>query len=92
VARRRTAAPPEGQDGGGLILPEHLAARRGLNGEDSRRFHAELRAWFAAHGVDAGDWSAVHQVLLASWKAHGVECQGASERARLRAEQRTADQ
>jgi hypothetical protein len=75
-----------------LILPEHLADRRGLDGEDSRRFNAERRAWFARHGVDSGDWSTVYPILLASWKAHGVECQGASERARLRAEQRTADQ
>jgi len=90
MAKRRTVPPPGAQAGDGPILPEHLADGRGLDGEDSRRFHAEQRAWFAAHGVDPGDWSAVHRILLASWRVHGVEDQGALERARLRAEQRTS--
>jgi hypothetical protein len=71
MAGRRSIEPPAG-DESALVLPRELADNTGLTAEEYRAFWKARNAWFRAHGIDPGDWSAVYPVPKASWAAHGI--------------------
>ncbi len=58
---RRSIEPPAG-DESALVLPRELADNTGLTAEEYRAFWKARNAWFRAHGIDPGDWSAVYPV------------------------------
>lgn len=69
VARRR---PPERPDGAAdqPLLPSELAIYRKDEWASFRDYNHAKAAWFRAHGINAGNWSAVYPVLLASKRKH----------------------
>jgi len=69
VARRRATERPSG-DGTGLVMPAEIAIYRPGEWSSSRDHAAAEREWLSEHGVDPGDWSAVHPILCASRRAH----------------------
>ncbi len=72
MARRlpeRSTPPPAAS--GVLVLPPELTFNRPEHGWVSDvAFHAAQRQWLVEHGIDPGDWSAVHPILCASKRAH----------------------
>jgi len=73
VASRRpapTADDPSGK--AAVVLPADLTFHRPGDRRSSVQFHADVRAWLHAHGVDPADQAATMQVLRESRRAHAV--------------------
>ncbi len=51
-------------------MPAELAIYRPDEWSSSRDHAAAEREWLRGHGIDPGDWSAVHPILCASRRAH----------------------
>lgn len=91
MARRlpdRSRRPPSASRGV-LVLPADLMFNRPEYGwASSVAFHAAQRQWFVEHGIDPGDWNALHPIFDASRRAHArrVGELAALDRARRRAE------
>lgn len=87
MARRRAPERPSG-DGTGLVMPAEIVIYRPGEWSSSRDHDAAQREWLRGHGIDPGDWSAVHPILVRSKRAHAVLVRDlpAQDRARRRAE------
>jgi hypothetical protein len=70
VARRRPATAPALAEGAELLLPRELTYFDPDGGNTFREHHRVKADWFRAHGIDPGDWSQVHPILVASRRAH----------------------
>lgn len=51
-------------------MPAELGIYRPDEWSSSRDHAAAEREWLRGHGIDPGDWSAVHPILSASKRAH----------------------
>jgi len=72
VARRRPAPTADDPSGKAVVLPADLTFHRPGDRRSSVQFHADVRAWLHAHGVDPADQAATMQVQRASRRAHAV--------------------
>ncbi len=70
MARRRPPEPAQPCNGDGLMMPAALAIFRPEDWSSPRDHYAAQREWLRGHGIDDGDWSAVHPILCASKRAH----------------------
>ncbi len=70
MARRRPSAEAPTEGSAGLLLPAELAIYREAEWPSFRDYNHAESAWFRNHGIDPGDWSAVHPILCASRRAH----------------------
>ena len=71
-----------------LVLPPELTFHRPGDRRTLAEFHADVRAWLRAHGVDPADQAATMQVQRESRRAHAVTVRDlpSLDQARRRAE------